>query len=354
MEKSPDFKNLQSLAKSLAGKQLITNDEFQSGLTDIINAFAQYRSASQEVNKETRDTLNLIVKQVNAEHDRILQEVDSSTKQTSQNVTKELKLALDKVNSLYLDILSTRPKDGEPGQDADEDKIVEMVLAKLPTPKELEPETGETIVDKINALNTEPENQIDWIHIKNVPKQLFNKVVGGGVRLLSNLLDVSITNPTDGQVLTYDSTTGRWGNEDSTGGGGSGGGILFETPTGAVNGANVTFTVLNTPVYIVSDGVQYFEGAGYSLAGLTVTMDYAPTGFIRSAYTSSTPSELTYEVPSGLINGVNVTYTVSTTKTGTLFYQGQAQRPTLDYTKSGTTITFVVAPDTGTDLMFYS
>ena len=61
MEKSPDFKNLQSLAKSLAGKQLITNDEFQSGLTDIINAFAQYRSASQEVNKETRDTLNLIV-----------------------------------------------------------------------------------------------------------------------------------------------------------------------------------------------------------------------------------------------------------------------------------------------------
>lgn len=44
---------------------------------------------------------------------------------------------------------------------------------------------------------------------------------GGGASSLSELLDVSISNPTDGQVLTYNATTQKWENKTPTGGGGS-------------------------------------------------------------------------------------------------------------------------------------
>ncbi len=69
------------------------------------------------------------------------------------------------------------------------------------------------------------------------------------------------------------------GNYILTPGGGS---FIVETPTGAVNGTNPTFTVTATPAWIVADGVTYYQGAGYSLAGLTVTMDIPPSSFIRS------------------------------------------------------------------------
>jgi hypothetical protein len=64
--------------------------------------------------------------------------------------------------------------------------------------------------------------------------------------------------------------------------GGAGGGYTVETPTGSVNGSNKTFTVTADPVYVVIDGITYFDGDGYTLAGTTITTIVAPTGFIRS------------------------------------------------------------------------
>jgi hypothetical protein len=64
----------------------------------------------------------------------------------------------------------------------------------------------------------------------------------------------------------------------------SGGGFNVETPVGTVNGSNASFTVTNTPVQVVSDGITYFSGAGYSFAGGTITMDVPPSSYIRSIY----------------------------------------------------------------------
>lgn len=61
-------------------------------------------------------------------------------------------------------------------------------------------------------------------------------------------------------------------------------GYTKETPTGTVDGSNTSFTVTVAPVYVVADGTTYFEGAGYSLAGLTITMDNPPSQYIRSFY----------------------------------------------------------------------
>lgn len=54
---------------------------------------------------------------------------------------------------------------------------------------------------------------------------------GGGSSTLSGLTDVDISNPTNGQTLVYNATSGKWEN----GGGGSGGvtivGIVFDNNT---------------------------------------------------------------------------------------------------------------------------
>lgn len=69
-------------------------------------------------------------------------------------------------------------------------------------------------------------------------------------------------------------------------GGGGGGGINFETPSGAIDSSNVTYTVVHTPAAIVLNGLWYFQDDGYTLSGLTVTMLVIPqTGStLRSAY----------------------------------------------------------------------
>lgn len=60
------------------------------------------------------------------------------------------------------------------------------------------------------------------------------------------------------------------------------GGYTVETPSGTVDGSNTTFTVSAVPVYIVVDGITLFDGAGYTIATLTLTLDNAPQQFIRS------------------------------------------------------------------------
>jgi hypothetical protein len=49
-------------------------------------------------------------------------------------------------------------------------------------------------------------------------------VTGGGGGTLDDLTDVTITAPSDGEVLTYDNVTGEWVNAAPTGGGGTPGG----------------------------------------------------------------------------------------------------------------------------------
>lgn len=119
-------------------------------------------------------------------------------------------------------------------------------------------------------------------------------------------------------------------------GGGGGGNINFETPTGTINDSNDTFTVANDPLYLVVNGAQIFEGAGYSYAGGTITLDnpVGTGGFIRSAYGSG----VSVETPTGTVDDSNVTFTVSNTPlyvviNGAQYFEGAG------YSYSGGTIT---------------
>ena len=77
--------------------------------------------------------------------------------------------------------------------------------------------------------------------------------------------------------------------EESGGGGGGGVGYTIETPSGALydqasGSGGINFVVTHAPIFIVADGLVYFESVGYSRSGLNITMFNPVTQFIRSFY----------------------------------------------------------------------
>jgi hypothetical protein len=69
---------------------------------------------------------------------------------------------------------------------------------------------------------------------------------------------------------------------------------------------------------------------------------------------AAVPNFVDSEVPSGTINGTNVTFTLANTPTSGslhLYLNGVRQTPTSDYSISTNTITMVAAPNTGDVLL---
>jgi hypothetical protein len=76
-----------------------------------------------------------------------------------------------------------------------------------------------------------------------------------------------------GSGVTIDVTDPNNPTISSNGGAGS----TYETPSGTIDGVNVTFTVSDVPKCVFYYGTPLFEGPkGYSRSGLTITMPYAP------------------------------------------------------------------------------
>lgn len=250
-----DFKNIQKLAKMLENKQLLDTEDLKGFTTDIVNAFAQYRSASQQINKEHEKVLNDAIKAINSEYDRIINELEKTKLEAKSAVPEALAQLREDLVKFKEDVINLRPKDGEPGKDADEERIIEELKKAIPTLPEMPDmeEFEEKIEDKFKKV---------YEHIK--------RSVNGfpGVRLLSALMDVSITNPADGEVLAYNGTTNKW--ENSTSAGGS---YSLLTATGTIDDSNLDFTFASEPTEIVVNGLSYRKNAGWTWSNPTATLE---------------------------------------------------------------------------------
>lgn len=92
-----------------------------------------------------------------------------------------------------------------------------------------------------------------------------NSSGGGGAMSLAGLVDVAITSPQTGQVLTYDGTSGKWVNGAGGGGGGTVTSVGVSMPTG--------FVVNGSPVSS-SGTIQVTFVSGYSLLTATQTSNW--------------------------------------------------------------------------------
>lgn len=163
--------------------------------------------------------------------------------------------------------------------------------------------------------------------------------------------------------VLYVSGTGGW---VAITGGVGGTLIVGEPPSGAINGSNRTFFLANAPLSgtlaLYQDGAR-LQGTGgdYNLTGNVITFVTAPlTGdtliadYLITSGGGNQGLEVVGETPSGAINGSNVTFSLAFTPVQHLALYQDGNRLSgggHDYTLSGSTITFVVAPLSGDTLL---
>lgn len=134
------------------------------------------------------------------------------------------------------------------------------------------------------------------------------------------------------------------------------GGLAQITISGTIDDSNVTFTASSLPDILVINGGLYRSTGGaitWSYVAGTITLS-SPVGTGGSIFGLTTValggSSVNFadnEVPSGVQNGVNTTFTLANTPTsGTLhlYYNGIRQKITDDFTLTGNTITTTSPP----------
>lgn len=107
---------------------------------------------------------------------------------------------------------------------------------------------------------------------------------GPGAAALDDLTDVTLTSPTDAQVLTYDAYTNQWVNADPTGGGAESSALVAREEFAPASSAT-TVTLAYTPVVLLSvtrNGVAQSTTDGhFSVAAATLTFTTAFDGTDR-------------------------------------------------------------------------
>lgn len=158
--------------------------------------------------------------------------------------------------------------------------------------------------------------------VDGVQGELYAPTGGGGGGNLSDLGDVNINSPTDGQTLVYDATNQEWINGSGGGEGGSGGGMFIDTSNviqaftqirdtqehtyTATQDCAINYVTANSPntnTYIKIDNVQV--GGQYTEQGICAVNDII---FLRKGQTFSFQQTFTGSTTTGY-TVYGITYT---------------------------------------------
>ena len=195
-------------------------------------------SAMQEMKKKMMDMMEPMMEKMYTEHEEMMKRMSRQMSEMQSENLKALKEQHEGMKFIY-DKVQTM-KSGEKGKDADEEKIVEKVLEKLPK-KDFDFESLKTEIK--DTLKNE---------IENIRKVLQNIPRGGGTSAI-------------GVAQTF-----KW--------------IAHtEQPTGDINGVNTAYTVKNNIWWIAGftlNGEQIAQLPNFTYTGRTITF----TSAIPAAY----------------------------------------------------------------------
>lgn len=138
---------------------------------------------------------------------------------------------------------------------------------------------------EINAIKEEIKHSI-------VPEEHEEKELEVNEELVKKIIAIMHTLPEseklevsqgirNAQSFIYGGTKYKMAEMMHGGGSSTGGSSTPLIPTGDVNAMNAVFGVVSEPSSVVADGITYFDGAGYTYASLTITMDIPPSQYIR-------------------------------------------------------------------------
>lgn len=298
-----DVKTLRRLTSILNGGEL-TKKEFVEAFEQVVKIVLNIEKNIVGNNNTAQNALQETFDGLNTRTKRDIEVMKETGNNLIQNALKNLREFMDE----RLSKMEKKIGELRNGKDADEERMLNNLYAKIPTIEEIVkylPQAGTAIRDslellqgkerlKISALAEGEELQklIDEANKTKTPVTVrggatrgFFVYIGGVKKGIIQTLDfVAGTN----MAIAYSKVNGRDTITFTSSGGGGGSGVTVETPPEAVDpmGATVLFTVSARPKWVVSDGTTYYEGKGYTYNSGTgkITMDVGPTSFIRDIY----------------------------------------------------------------------
>jgi molecular chaperone GrpE (heat shock protein) len=259
-------------------KELITLSEKAETLRPVLEKFANsvlatWKQLQANLEAYVRAQLEPVKARL-AEHQA---EIQALLKTSGEDTRKELSSTKDALNAALEDVRLEIPElpDFEGML-----KGVERKIPRVPTAAELR-DALETLGFEKKAIRGFEEFEKEPERIDRQSKRIiapsrgvFLFIDGLKKGIVSNLNIVG----SGGVTASYSKVNGQ----DTLTLTASGNGVTVETPTGTVNASNTVFTVTAEPKWVVADGVTYYDGAGYTYAALTITMDVAPSAAIRA------------------------------------------------------------------------
>lgn len=267
--------NIQKFAKMLDGHQMVTTEEFKSAISDFINAFAQHRSAFAEISKKNESTMNEILLNLQSEFDKMRGDVTKETGVTKEEMRSMLAKCMSDMKKMCDEMESRLPQDGKDGMDADEERIIEEVLAKIKLPEAQLLDTPDEVVEKINKST----KKIAKERVEGLEQAIMNSASSAVASLPVTTMLVNgkrsknlsftgsgVSTSTQGDTTTVTVTSG------------AGSTVYVETPNEAIDGVTTAFTVDNSITKVISIHIngQFIHPVDYSVAGSTITFGVAP------------------------------------------------------------------------------
>lgn len=217
-------------------------------------------------------------------------------------LVETVNIKLDQIDSAIEEVKNIEVRDGEDGdpgvdgQDADEEVIVEKVLAriKIPEPKEAEKIDENKIIESLLKRLPKPQTINEKKLASRVASMLPDKK--GDLKIIREQVTVDplvivdqIMNLPEEKIKRLkfkkdldgmEQTIKAFRNQLARGylhGGGSAGAVSVyaEKPSGLVNGVNVTYTLSRTPKAMLSlsiNGMVIHPTDDYTITGQTITM----------------------------------------------------------------------------------
>jgi hypothetical protein len=278
MEPNAKLKKLEELLKII--DEGVTREEFTKATQSLVDFVKK--------NKETTvSELSAIKEALDSALERIKGEASQAGAMTKQEVTATVDEMMSRMMLEHeammaeCDTKCLNHRDGIDGVDG-EDGLDGA------DGKDGSPDTPEQVRDKLEKLRGEDRLSADAV--KGLDAFIVKEVKSGGATrgfvLRVNGVKQGMVNELNivgsGVAIT---TVNGLPTVTITGGSGA---TAVETPTGTVDGNNTAFTVSNTPLYIIVDGVSKFVTLHYTyLAGaITITDGAPPVQFIRSVYSA--------------------------------------------------------------------
>ncbi len=245
---------------------------------EIIETIGALKDNLSEEIKENEGEIERVRKSASLSNDELSAKLKNIILNSEYKAINQIKEVSQRLSKEIQEVERSIPEvDLRPLENKINDSVIELEEKIANLPEELKPKE---IRDKLESLKG--DDRLDASAIKGLGKRftaLANDIVNRAISILDQRTSFLINKVSNLQTQV---------NNLGSGGGGGGNNLRKETPSGAVNDVNVTFTVSNEPFFININGLIYEVGDGlyssYSGGTITLSSPVGTGGFIKSYY----------------------------------------------------------------------